>query len=107
MDIAYAVVRDDPPRVFLAEHLDVLHRLLALEVVAETPASALPPAAAERIQSALLDERWADGVTEWIAFSEIPVDVYTDGIPIWTEDDLDSAETTVALQFRPLFRSMK
>ena len=35
--VAYAVVRDTPPTVYAADSVDVLQRLLALEVVARTP----------------------------------------------------------------------
>ena len=46
--VAYAVVRFDPPGVYLAEDIDVLQRLLALELVADTdPALLTPEGAAE------------------------------------------------------------
>ncbi len=41
--VACAVVRDDPPRVFVAENLDTLNWVLACQLVAKTPGSELPP----------------------------------------------------------------
>lgn len=104
MHIAYAVVRDEPPRVYLAEQLEVLHRVLAIEVVAATPGSALSDDVRDRIRAALLDERWADAVSEWMEHSQIAIDVYDGGIRLWSDSDLDAEETSLALQFRPLFR---
>ena len=57
--VAYAVVRDEPPTVYAAESVDVLQRLLALEVVARSVPAGLDPNAKKRMQKALLDERWA------------------------------------------------
>ena len=46
--VACAVVRDDPPRVFVAEDLDTLNWVLACQLVAKTPGRDLPPASAPR-----------------------------------------------------------
>ena len=75
--VAYAVVRDDPPTVYAAESVDVLQRLLALEVVARSVHAGLDPNAKKRMQKALLDERWADAVVEWIDTTGVAIDVYT------------------------------
>lgn len=102
MRLAYAVVHDDPPRVFAAQDLDVLHRVLAMEVVAATPTAALPAGAAPSIREALLDERWGDAVTMWIGCSGLAIDVYDD-LVVWTDDELEADFTGVRLQFTPLF----
>lgn len=60
--VAYAVVRSEPPQVFLATDVDVLHRVLATELVARTPTNALADGATESVRAALLDERWGDAV---------------------------------------------
>ena len=46
--VACAVVRDDPPRVFVAENLDTLNWVLACQLVAATPGSDLPRGRARR-----------------------------------------------------------
>jgi hypothetical protein len=102
MRLAYAVVRDNPPDVHAAENLDVLHRVLALHVVAATPASSLPDGVPATIRAALLDERWADAVTEWMQYSKLAVDVYDD-LRVWTDADVDRDLIGVELQFAPLF----
>ena len=102
MRLAYAVVHDSPPQVYAATDLDVLHRVLAMHVVAATPARSLPEGVAPRIRAALLDERWADAVTDWMAYSELAIDVYED-LRVWTDADLERGFTPVQLQFQPLF----
>ena len=57
--VAYAVVRSEPPQVFLATDVDVLHRVLAAELVARTPSDVLTSSETEAIRRALLDERLA------------------------------------------------
>ena len=55
-NVAYAVVHTEPPSIFLADDIDVLHRVLALEVVARTDPAMLG-ANAGSICDALLEER--------------------------------------------------
>ena len=64
--VAYAVVRSEPPQVFLATDVDVLHRVLASELVARTPSDVQTNSETEAIRRALLDERWGDAVLGWI-----------------------------------------
>ena len=100
--LAYAVVREDPPRVFAADNLDVLHRVLALKVVARTRGSDFGPGA-EYVREALLDERWGDAVAAWISHTGVAVDVYDD-LQLWTGEMLGDPELGSAeLQFTPLF----
>jgi hypothetical protein len=101
--VAYAVVRDEPPTVYAAETIDVLQRLLALEVVARTPPVALDRSANERMRRALLDERWADAVVEWIDTTGIAIDVYTH-LHVYSEMELPNDLIGAQLQFSPLFR---
>ena len=44
--VACAVVRDDPPRVFVAADQDTLNWVIALRLIAPTPGRELPPACA-------------------------------------------------------------
>ena len=63
--VAYAVVHTEPPSIFLADDIEVLHRVLALEVVARSDPAQLG-SEATMIREALLEERWGDAVVAWI-----------------------------------------
>ena len=63
--IAYAVVHDDPPIVYMAEDLDVLHRALALNLVGRAGAETFD-GHRDAVRQALLDERWGDAVVAWM-----------------------------------------
>ena len=101
--VAYAVVRDEPPTVYAADTIDVLQRLLALEVVARSLPVDLDVKARERMRKALLDERWADAVVEWIAATGVAIDVYTH-LHVYSDDDLPNDLIGAQLQFAPLYR---
>ena len=99
--VAYAVVHTEPPSIFLADDIDVLHRVLALEVVARTDPAMLG-ANAGSICDALLEERWGDAVVTWIQALGPGIDVY-DGKSIYTADDLPADLIGAQLQFTRLF----
>ena len=101
--VAYGVVRSEPPQVFLATDVDVLHRVLATELVARTPTNALADGATESVRAALLDERWGDAVLAWIDVMGVEVDVYTH-LHVYTADDLPADLIGAQIQFAPLFR---
>ena len=101
--VAYAVVRSEPPQVFLADDVDVLHRVLATELVARTPADVLSAAETEEVKEALHDERWGDAVLAWIDLMGTEVDVYTH-LHVYTENDLPADLIGAQIQFAPLFR---
>lgn len=101
--VAYAVVRDSPPTVYAADSLDVLQRLLALEVVARTPPAGLSSESRDRMRSALLTERWADAVVEWITSTGVAIDVYTH-LHIYSDLELPNELIGAQLQFSSLFR---
>ena len=100
--VATAVVHTEPASVYLADDIDTLHRVLALEVVARTDASLLNGQASE-IRAALLDERWGDAVVSWIKETSTGIDVYTHS-SVYTHDDLPPDLIGAQLQFAPLFR---
>ncbi len=100
--VATAVVHTEPPLVYLADDLDTLHRVLALEVVARTEAEILNGKAAE-IREALLGERWGDAVVSWIRETGTGVDVYSNS-SVYTDDDLPAELIGAQLQFAALFR---
>ena len=101
--IAFAVVHDDPPAVYIAEDADVLSRVLALELIARTPAAQISNRARlERMRAALLEERWADALGDWIDETGSVVDAYPDET-IWTEARLDLEHATLEIRMAPLF----
>jgi len=100
--VATAVVHTEPPLVYLADDLDTLHRVLALEVVARTEGSLLNGKAAE-IRDALLAERWGDAVVSWIRETGTGIDVYSSS-SVYTDDDLPADLIGAQLQFAALFR---
>jgi len=100
--VATAVVHTEPPLVYLADDLDTLHRVLALEVVARTDGTLLNGHAAE-IRNALLAERWGDAVVRWIRETGTGIDVYSNS-SVYTDQDLPADLIGAQLQFAALFR---
>ena len=98
--VACAVVRDDPPRVFVAEDLDTLNWVLACQLVAKTPGRDLPPGERAALRQALREERWGDAVFAFIARTGTAVDVYES-----TELHVaaEAAVGPLELQLTPLF----
>jgi hypothetical protein len=102
--VAYAVVHDEPPQVFIAEDEYVLTRRVALEVVASTRADRLPSqAVADELRACLLEERWADAIFAWIEASGIVIDAYPDEV-VWTDVALDAERTSLEMRMAPLFQ---
>ncbi len=102
--VAYAVVANDPPDVYLAEDIETLHRVLAIELVAQTHAWELGEEGAAQVREALLEERWGDAVRAWMDLRGVEIDVYTYR-HIFTEKDLPTDLIGAQLQFTKLFRS--
>jgi hypothetical protein len=98
--VACAVVRDDPPRVFVAEDEATLNWVLALRVVARTPAGELAPGLRDDLRRALADERWGDAVAMWVD-DHPEVDVYP-AFDLATPGDVELG--SLELGFTPLFR---
>jgi hypothetical protein len=98
--VACAVVRDDPPRLFVAEDLDTLNWVLACQLVATTPGRELPTGERDALRLALHEQRWGDAVFAFIARTGLAVDVYES-----TELHLaaDAAVAPLELQLTPLF----
>ncbi len=94
------MVREDPPRVFLAEDLDSLNWVLALRLIANTPSRDLAPEVRDELRGALLEERWGDAVVAWIERTGVPVDVYP-SMELSQAGDVELA--SLELQFQPLF----
>ena len=102
--VAYAILHTEPPDVIIAEDAETLTRVLALEVVARTPSSQIRnEAALGVIRSALLEERWADAVVEWIEHTGTAIDAYPDE-PIWTEGQLDDDRLALEIRVAAVFQ---
>ena len=84
-----AIVRSDPHQVFVASDAEVLTRLVALKVVATTNPARLPEGLLQDIQTALLDERWGDAVTQWMRATGETLDAYPDE-EVWSAESLES-----------------
>lgn len=97
--VAVAVIRDDPPSVLVAADLDVLHRALAVRLLART--GRIPEERKQDLQNALLEEQWSDAVAMWIEHTGVAVDVYTEDI--LTDTDYPEALLSAQMQFSPLF----
>lgn len=100
--VAVAIVRSDPPQVFLASDAEVLSRLVALKVVARTDPSELTKDALDQIRHALLEERWGDALAHWIAATGEAVDGYPDE-ELWSDDRLDAVMATLEIRLERIF----
>lgn len=100
--VAVAIVHSDPPEVLLASNADVLSRLVALKVVAQTDARELDAGARTTIRDALLDGRWADAVVAWIEAGNQPIDAYPDE-DVWTEARLDEEMASLEIRMQKIF----
>ncbi len=99
--VAVAVIRDDPPSVLVAADLDVLHRALAVRLVARADQSMIPDGRRQQLQDALLQEQWSDAVAMWIEHTGVAVDVYTEDV--LTDADYPEGLLSAQMQFSPLF----
>jgi hypothetical protein len=98
--VACAVVRDDPPRVFVARDLATLNWVLACQLVAITPGRDLPPGVRDSLRQALMEERWGDAVFAFIDRTGVAVDVY-ESTDLYGA--VDAAVGPLELQLTPLF----
>jgi hypothetical protein len=99
--VSYAVVHGDPPEVHIADDIEVLQWVLALEVVARSQPGDLPAEAVTTIRQALLDQHWADAVVAWIEATGRPIDVYPS---IRVREERHVMMGPEELQFTPLFQ---
>lgn len=101
--VAVGVLRGEPPQVFLADSDATLGRLLALRLVAATPAADLAASTLQELREALLEQRWADAVTIWLAATGEVVDAYPDE-EVVTTGVLGEGEAAGALTSAPVFQ---
>jgi hypothetical protein len=100
--VACALVRDDPPQVFVAEDLQTLNWILALRLIARTPGADVPEDIREQLRVALVNEQWGEAVELWMRVHPGEVDVYPSH-DFYAQHDVDLAPEE--LQFSPLFTS--
>ena len=98
--VACAVVRDDPPQVFIAEDQETLNWVLALRLIARIPGHERADGLRDRLRQALRDELWGDAVEMWMQ-NRPEVDVYP-SFELYTERDVELAAQE--LEFTPLFK---
>lgn len=99
--IACAVVREDPPQVFVADDLETLNWVLALRLIARLERHEVPEALLEPLRAALLEEQWGEAVTLWMRVRPNEVDVYP-SFDFYRPEDVSLAAEE--LQFSPLFQ---
>ncbi|HYI44876.1 MAG TPA: hypothetical protein VE174_05355 [Actinomycetota bacterium] len=101
---AWAVVRSQEPQIFLADGPEVISRVLALNLVAQMPADTVSsPVRLKEMRRALLEERWADALADWIEETGTPVDVYPESPRVWSDTDLDLEQASLEIKVAPLF----
>ncbi len=98
--VACAVVRDDPPMVFLAEDQMTLNWVLALRLIARIPAAEIPDDLRDELRTALRTEQWGDAVELYMSMHP-EVDVYPSHA-VYSSDDVELAAQE--LEFSPLFQ---
>src|SRR5437773_6314371 len=98
--IACAVVRDEPPQVFVAEDQETLNWVLALHLISRTPGRELPDVLRDRLRAALRGEKWGEAVELWMR-NRPEVDVYP-SFELYTGRDVELAAQE--LEFTPLFQ---
>lgn len=90
--------------MFLAEDATVISRVLALHLVAQTPAAEVASEARlDEMRRALLEERWDDALVAWMEETGTPVDVYAEVPRVWGESDLDLEKAALEIRVAPLF----
>ena len=99
--VAVAILRGDPPMVFVADDLPTLNWVLALRLIGRLTPSEIEPRVRSQLRQALLDERWGDAVALWIEHVDHDgIDVY-ESHPFHAAEDVESA--VHEMQFLPLF----
>jgi hypothetical protein len=101
--VAVAILRGEPPQVFLAETDAVLGRLLALRLVARADPGALEPDTVRELREALTGERWADALLAWMTATGEVVDAYPDE-EVVTEATLDAERASMEIRLAPIFQ---
>ncbi len=100
--IAVAVVRSDPTEIFVASSPEVLTRVLALRVVAQTHPDVVEVGDLANIREALLAGEWDRAVGAWIGSVGDPIDAYPDD-EVWTEERIEAETASLEIRMAPIF----
>ncbi|MEA2498613.1 MAG: hypothetical protein QOH26_1018 [Actinomycetota bacterium] len=101
--VAIAILRSDPSEAYIAEDVEVLSRVIALQIVARTPPDDIADRQAlETLRDALLQERWGEALALWIQHGGDAVDVYDD-VEVWTDEALDEDHAALEIRMAPIF----
>jgi hypothetical protein len=98
--VACAVVRENPPAVFIAEDQETLNWVLALKLIATTPGREFPEGLRDELRNALREEQWGEAVELWM-HNRPEVDVYP-SFELYTARDVEFAAHE--LEFSRLFK---
>ena len=100
---AYAIVKSDPPQLFLADNAQVMSRLIAVKVVAPADPAIFGSFRVSLVRQALLEERWVDAVVTWMDATGVDIDVYEEYVPVWTEEDLNAELASMEIRMSRIF----
>jgi hypothetical protein len=101
--VAYAVVRGDDPRVWIADDEFVLTRVVAHQLVATTDPRTLPAAHLAAIRESLLSERWDEAIFRWMEATGEVLDAYPSE-QVWTLAATgDDDDTSFEVRMSPIF----
>jgi len=98
--VACAIVHDDPPTVLIADDIETLNWVIALELIARTRGSELPRPLLADLRRAVREEQWGEAVELWLQVNPDGIDVYPSH-EFYTTNDV--ALGPLELQFTPLF----
>lgn len=100
---AYAIVKSDPPQLFLADNAQVMSRLIAVKVVAAADPTIFGSFRDGLARQALLEERWVDAVVLWMDATGVDIDVYEEYVPVWTDEDLNAELASMEIRMSRIF----
>jgi hypothetical protein len=100
--VAFAVLHEEPPRVFVAEDEYVLERVLAIEVVAATSPYDLSGGADASIRELLLNEQWGFAIQAWMQETHTVIDFYPDEY-LWLDSQLTAERAALDARVSRIF----
>ncbi|MCA1839827.1 MAG: hypothetical protein ABR507_01255 [Actinomycetota bacterium] len=101
---AYALVHADETELFLAEDEPTIARVLALELIARTPAQDISSdQRLQKLRALLADEQWAEALHLWIEETGVAVDIYAEEPQVWTTSDERIRTLAWEIRSSPLF----
>jgi hypothetical protein len=102
--VAYAIVHEDPPEVYIAESIEVLSEVLARQVIARSSSADFEAHALARIREALLQQNWSDAVEAWIIQTGVGISVF-DSEVVWSQEMLGKEPYRFIIRGTPIFKN--